>query len=191
MRAGVALVSERGTANIRVSEITEAADVSRQLLYQHFGSREALLLEAALDLANRELLPHIAQGLESTAETSPLLAVVQHFARYRPFYRAMLTSSCAYKLTTALNDLLGPFNQQMVDLIAGSGLEPQVTDDLTMFVTGGWAAVINRWLIEGADPLDAEAFSHRLMEIFIVIAGAATGLVPVWAPASSPGNSLP
>lgn len=167
--AAIALVSERNTSNIAVSEIAEAADVSRQLVYQHFGDRDGLLLEAAGDLAKRELLPHIANGLEGGG--NPVLAVVQYFALYRPFYRAMLTGSCARELTKALDNMLGPFNQKLVELMSGSGLEPQVADDLSTFVTGGWAAVINSWLIDAADPLDAEAFSDRLMNIVLVIAG--------------------
>ncbi|MFE7836069.1 TetR family transcriptional regulator [Streptomyces sp. NPDC057474] len=39
------------------SDIAEAADVSRRVVYQHFGDRDTLLLEAGLGLARRELLP--------------------------------------------------------------------------------------------------------------------------------------
>src|SRR5215472_1591063 len=56
MRAAVALVGERGTTAVPIPDIAEAADVSRQLVYLHFGNREMLLLEAALDLARKELL---------------------------------------------------------------------------------------------------------------------------------------
>jgi AcrR family transcriptional regulator len=56
MRAAVALVGERGSTNVPVSDLAEAADVSRQLVYQQFGDRDTLLLEAALDLATDELV---------------------------------------------------------------------------------------------------------------------------------------
>ena len=62
MRAAVALVSERESTAVTVSEIAEAADVSRQVLYQQFGDRDALLLEAALDLVRRELLRRLADS---------------------------------------------------------------------------------------------------------------------------------
>jgi AcrR family transcriptional regulator len=165
MRAAVALVIERGTADITVSEIAEAADVSRPLLYQHFRDRDTLLLEAALDLAERELVPHITQ------EPQLLDNIVGHFAQHRPFYRAMLKSSRSYDLTIALNGILGPFNQPLIDLMSASGLEPQVVEDLTLFIAGGWAAVINNWLIEAPDPLDVPAFGQRLMGIFLAVVG--------------------
>ena len=185
MRAAVDLVSERETADIAVSEIAEAADVSRKLLYQHFGDRDALLLAAAVDLAERELLPQIAADPQAAAGTDRLLGVVGHFAQHRPFYRAMLNSSRSYELTNALNTMLGPFNQQLIDLISGSALKPQVVEDMTLFVTGGWAALINRWLLEDPDPLDVQAFSQRLMNISLVLVGAVTGMAPSVSPASA------
>ncbi|MFD0487807.1 helix-turn-helix domain-containing protein [Saccharopolyspora spinosporotrichia] len=41
MRAAVELVTERGTAAVTLSDIAEAADVSRRVVYQHFGDRDA------------------------------------------------------------------------------------------------------------------------------------------------------
>ena len=61
MAAAVTLVSERGTADVPVAEIADTADVSRRLVYQQFHDRETLLLEAALDLARRELLPRFTE----------------------------------------------------------------------------------------------------------------------------------
>lgn len=181
MRAAVDLVSQRETADLQVSEIADAADVSRKVLYQHFGDRDALLLAAALDLAERELLPQVtADPQTAAAGTDRLTGVVRHFAQHRPFYRAMLNSPRSYELTDALNNMLGPLNQQLVDLMSGSGLEPQVVEDMTLFVTGGWAAVINRWLMEAADPLDdVEDFSQRLIDIFLVLVGAASKMYPI------------
>lgn len=172
MRAAVALVIERDTTNIAVSEIADAADVSRPLLYQHFHNRDTLLLEAAIDLAERELLPLITQEPQ-------LEAIVGHFAQHRRYYRAMLKSSRSYDLTNALNGILGPFNQPLIDLMSASGLEPRVVADLTLFIAGGWATVINTWLIEAPDPLDVPAFSQRLLDIFLAIAGAAAGIAPI------------
>ena len=71
MHAAIALVSERGTAAVSISDIAEAADVSRPVLYQHFGDRDTLLLETALDLAARELLPRITDTTDtSSTDTS-------------------------------------------------------------------------------------------------------------------------
>ena len=57
MAAAITLVTERGTADVPVSDLAEAADVSRRLVYQQFRDRDTLLLEAALDLAGRGCSP--------------------------------------------------------------------------------------------------------------------------------------
>jgi AcrR family transcriptional regulator len=164
-RAAVNLVGEQGTSSVAVSELAEAADVSRQLVYQQFGDRDALLLDAALDLARRELTANITRDRETSL---PRMAVaLEHFAQYRSFYRAMLTGPCAYRLTIALSELLGPFNRELVRRMAD--VPDGVADDLTTFVTGGWAAVINDWIINGPEPLDVEPFAGRLWKLLEAI----------------------
>lgn len=167
-RAAVAMVAERGTTNIPISDIAETADVSRQLVYQQFGDRDTLLLEAALDLVRTELLAQVTQASDKRARA---LAAARHFAEHRSFYRAMLTGSCAYGLNVALSGLLSPFNEQFVRQLRGARQAPDLVPDLTAFVTGGWAAVVNTWVVEAPDPLDAEAFADRLMGLLSVIGG--------------------
>ena len=173
MRAAVALVGERGTTAVPIPDIAEAADVSRQLVYLQFGSRDALLLEAALDLARRELLPHLQDASDELTGPDRALATARHFADHRSFYRAMLTGSCAFALNEALNGLFHPLNRQFARRLLGEGHEPTAVDDLATFLTGGGAAIFNSWLIEGEDPLDPEHFADRLMRTLSVLSGAA------------------
>lgn len=170
MRAAVALVAERDTTSLTVSDLAEAADVSRQLIYQQFTDRDSLLLESARDLAERELLPKITDG---TGAEAPMLSVAQHFSEHRPFYRPMLTGPCAFRLSALLSEMLGPFNQQIVELMSGQPLSPERAEDLTQFVTGGFGHMFNVWLIEGPDPLDPAAFADRLMQLLPHLIGTA------------------
>jgi len=175
MRAAVALVGERGTTAIPIPDIAEAADVSRQLVYLHFGSREMLLLEAALDLARKELLPHLQDVSDDLSGRVQALATARHFADHRSFYRAMLTGSCAFALTEALNGFFYPLNQQFARWLLGEGHDLTASDDLAMFLTGGGAAMFNAWVINGEDPLDPEQFADRLLRALSVLSGAARG----------------
>ncbi len=164
MRAALALVTERGTAAVALSDIAEAADVSRRVAYQHFGDRDTLLLEAGLDLARRELLPRLADGPHTTTTgRERALAVSRHFADHRVFYRALLTGSCAFALDRGLISLLLPVNRQGIQRLHGDRLAPRDIDDLATFLTGGASAFISTWVVEGADPLDPEAFTDRLL----------------------------
>lgn len=165
MQAAVTLVAERGTAAVPVSDIAEAADVSRPLVYQHFGNLDSLLLESAVDLATRELLPRMAEAAGTRSRRDGALALTRHFAEHRSFYRAVLTSSCAFALNKALTGLLIPINRQLVHDLSGGSLDAQGEDDLATFLTGGGAAFVNTWVVEGPDPLDPEEFADRLMRL--------------------------
>ncbi|MFJ9562800.1 TetR/AcrR family transcriptional regulator [Streptomyces fuscichromogenes] len=168
MQAAVELVTERGTSAVALSDIAEAADVSRRLVYQHFGDRDALLLEAGLDLARRELLPRLA-NLPQTTGRDRALVVARHFAEHRVFYRALLTGPCAFALDRGLIALLLPVNRESLRQAYGDRLAPQAVDDLATFLTGGGAAFVTAWVVEGADPLDPEAFTDRLLRVTSVL----------------------
>ncbi|MGW0583558.1 TetR family transcriptional regulator [Streptomyces sp. NPDC002920] len=81
MAAAVRLVSEQGTTTLPVADLSNAADVSRQLVYLQFGDRDALLVAAAADLVERELLPEVRD--DSAPHRVRLLAMARHFARHR------------------------------------------------------------------------------------------------------------
>jgi AcrR family transcriptional regulator len=172
MRAAVALVAERGTSNVSLSEIAEAADVSRQLVYQQFGDRDSLLLAAALDLAEREFVQPVQNAEGAASDRDRVLAGVRHFAEHRSLYRALLTGPCAYDLNKALTGLLTPVNRRLAERMAGERRSPDLTEDLAVFLTGGSGAVFNTWIVEGEDPLDPEAFTDRLMRMLSVVAEA-------------------
>lgn len=169
MRAAIELVSERGTTAVSITDIADAADVSRQVLYLQFGDRDTLLLEAALDLARRELPSRSAVSPDDGTQRPQVLAVAHHFAEHRAFYRAMLTGSCAFALNEALSGVMIPVNREIVRQMYGEDLDAQAVDDLATFITGGAGAIVNAWVIGGEDPPDPAAFTDRLMRLTSVL----------------------
>ena len=167
--AAVRLVSTRGSANIPVTDLAEAAGVSRQLVYLHFGERDALLVAAATDLARREL------ALGGQSGRAAVLATARHFADHRAFYRALLTGPCAFALTTALSDLLAPVNRHVVRELFGDRVPEGTVDDLAVFLTGGAGALINAWLLGDEDPLDPEVLTDRLVRLLHTLGGLPEG----------------
>jgi hypothetical protein len=85
------------------------------------------------------------------------------------FYRAMVTGSCAFALNKALTGLLIPVNRQVVRQMLGERLDARTVEDLAMCLTGAGAAFFNTWVVEGADPLDPEEFTDRLMRMVSVV----------------------
>jgi AcrR family transcriptional regulator len=179
-RAAVALVTERGTAAVPLSDIAAAADVSRQIVYQHFGDRDTLLLEAALDLVRTELMPRLA---ETDPETAPpnardqVLMMTRHFAQHRVFYRVMLNSSSASALNDALGGLFGAVNRRAFQEHFAGKFDPQQIEDLTVFVTGGSASIVNAWVTADDDPLDPEDFADRMVGLAGLVTAALSQIV--------------
>lgn len=174
--AAIALVSARGTANVPVSDIADAAGVSRQLVYLHYGDRDNLLLEAALDLARRELAePWEGVPGEFVCRVRAL-AVARHFAEHQGFYRAMFETASAFALDQVVSGLLAPLRRESLLARFGEALPTWAADDLAVFITGGGTALMSAWLTSGEDPLDPEAMADRLQAIGRLLDAALEGL---------------
>jgi AcrR family transcriptional regulator len=170
--AAVALVSERGTANVPVSDIADAAGVSRQLVYLHYGDRDRLLLEAALDLARRELAEPWEAAPETAIGRGRALAITRHFAAHRAFYGAMFNSASAFALNREVSGLLSPLRSEAMRARFGDVLPGRLDADLAAFITGGIGAVIYLWVTEGEGPLDPEAMADRLVAVGDLLSAA-------------------
>jgi AcrR family transcriptional regulator len=140
--------------------------VSRRLVYLQFADRDALLVEAAVDLVRRELLPRAGEASDSLEGVT---ALARHFAEHRSFYRAMLTGSCAFALTATLNGVFGSLNGTAVRELFGE-TDQRTAHDLAAFVAAGTGAIVNDWLIAGDDPLDPEELTDRLLRLRSVFA---------------------
>jgi len=171
LNAAIGLVARRGTTAIPVTELADAAGVSRQLVYLQFGDRDGLLVAAAADLVTRELLD------EHGDDDIPggVLATTRHFAAHRAFYRAMLTGSCAYAMTRTFNQVFSPFNQRFLQ---GRHVDEDTAKDLSLFMAAGAGAIINDWLVDGPDPLDPDAAADRLLRLACLVPAALPGVQP-------------
>lgn len=171
LSAAVRLVSEQETADVSVTELAEAADVSRRMLYQHFGDRDALLVAAAVELVRQELLPRLPQDLEARATT---LVLARHFAEHQRFYRAVLSGSCAHAATRTVCGLFRPYNTASARQMFGE-IDERAVDEIAGFLTGAMAMALAEWLIDSVGPLDPEEFTARLLHIQSILTGAHRG----------------
>ncbi|MDQ4115083.1 MAG: TetR/AcrR family transcriptional regulator [Actinomycetota bacterium] len=174
LSAAVRLVGERGTTAVSATELAHEADVSRRVMYQHFGDRDGLLIAATANLVAQELLPRLS---EDPYAPSTRLAVVGHFAEHRDFYRATLTGSCAYAAARTLNSLFRPFSIAMARRWYGD-LDEQTVEDMADYLTGGSTMALTAWLVDGPAPLDVEEFAERLFRIQSALTGALPGHGP-------------
>ncbi|MEV0033939.1 TetR-like C-terminal domain-containing protein [Nocardia sp. NPDC050793] len=166
LAAAVRLVEERETTDISVTDLAEAADVSRRVLYQHFGDRDALLTAAAAQLLTQELLTSSAPG--GTGDLPSMLDTARHFAAHRTFYRAMLVGSCSHAATRTIAQLFRPYSIVGARELFGD-LDDTTASEIADFLTGGTTAVLSEWLIEAAEPLDPVALAERIARVQAVI----------------------
>ncbi|MGW0818050.1 TetR/AcrR family transcriptional regulator [Streptomyces viridiviolaceus] len=159
VEAAVRLVTERGTTAVSVTEITEAADVSRKLLYLHFGDRDALLVAATVDLTERWVA---AGGAEDPEARTVDLA--RHLAEHQTFYRAVLTGSCAFAASEALKKLFSDLNRTTVSLLFGD-LDEDALNDVTVYFAAGVMAIVQSWITGSESSADPSALADRLRRL--------------------------
>lgn len=162
MQAAIDVVTEQGTAAVALSDIAEAADVGRKAAYQQFGDRDTLLREAALDLLRREVLPQV---IELPPGRARAIASSRHFAQYRSFYRALLTSSSAVALSAGVAELFLPRTRERIQHLYGGDLDSQFTADMALQLHGGMMAMLAMWLTENDGPLDPDDFTDRMLRV--------------------------
>lgn len=170
LAAAVRLVSTRGTTAVPVTDLADAANVSRQLVYLQFGDRDTLLVAAAADLVTRELLDQSADFQRGDDMRPGVLATTEHFAEHRAFYRPMLTGSCAYAMSRTMNQVFRPFNARFLRE-RFAGLDPETEKYLSMFAAAGAGEIVNDWLIDGPEPLDPHEAADRLMRLAAIFPG--------------------
>ncbi|MDL9937558.1 TetR family transcriptional regulator [Gordonia sp. ABSL1-1] len=165
--AAIDLVSERRTTAISLTEIAAAADVSRQAVYTHFDDRDALIVEAGIDLLERDLFPLLSECAEHAWREMVVLAT-RHLAQHRQYYRALGTGACAYPakqaVLAALDQMQARRGGQLMDGLSG---------DVATFVVGGCFALFTQWLDDDThDHLDPEAMADRLLGMAGAMFGA-------------------
>jgi AcrR family transcriptional regulator len=74
--AALALIAQRGEANVTMAHIAKAARLSRQAVYLHFADRSALMLAAARHLDERLGLPEEIRRIEEAPTGVAMIAAM-------------------------------------------------------------------------------------------------------------------
>ncbi|MGV9678452.1 TetR/AcrR family transcriptional regulator [Nocardia sp. NPDC003482] len=170
--AVVRLVSERGTTSIAVTDLADAAGVSRQVVYLQFGDRDALLAAAAMDLTERELYPLFSDLSEATLR-SRILSAATFLAHHHRFYRPLVTGSGAFALRIAASRSFAALHRR-ASLPVLEALSPATRAAAATFVVGGTMAVIDDWLLAADGEPDPRVLTERLT----ALSATFTGLSP-------------
>lgn len=122
------LLADRTWARVKMADVADEAEVSRQTLYNTFGSREGLALayvsrESQRFLATIEATV-VANAADPVKALSEALAVFLSAAETHPLVRAISASEQGDELlvlvTTGGGPVLGPLTERLSELIAST-----------------------------------------------------------------------
>jgi AcrR family transcriptional regulator len=167
MDAARRLLAERGSTEVTVQELANAAGVSRRVLYEHFGDRDGLLVASVVDLIQRELSPHFSGA---TAKGPSLLTIGEHLVEHRDFYRAVLTGSVAYQTAQTVSDLARAHAVEKARALFGE-LDEATAQDVARYFNGATAVAITEWIVEDEETISPRALADRLERIEAVLTG--------------------
>lgn len=137
------IVLENGFDGVRVLDIVQRSGVARSTFYEHFQSREDVLLDSMR--VPLQMLAQLAGPVPDTARTT---AALEHFAQNRELAKSLLDGQGAAAVRRLLSEMISQAGQRrfrFADAAAGAQL-----------------AVIASWLDErGARPAAAVAAALR------------------------------
>lgn len=162
--------------DVTVSSIVREAGISRGTFYTHYSGLEELAVQLQAEVV------HFLAGLERTrAHLDPeglvrsrrdsiaeaLGGVVEHYAKYRPFYAAVFSmpvSQATAKLR--VEALASELHEHMsIDAVVPETVNIRMA---ALFIAGGWTTVITDWVLGNLKASEAEVARHMVM------------LVPEW-----------
>ena len=155
--ATVDLVSRSGS-HVGMTEIAQAAGVSRKAVYENFGSRDQVLLQTTVNLLRAELslksatLSGEGDVLERLAHT-----VADHMIEYRDYYTAVLSGPGGYLAGNELVVQLAAACRQL----RNEQHQPSTSNLQDRFMIHGLLGVLTEALVEH-DSADLHAVVSRL-----------------------------
>ena len=134
LAAFVRLLGERRWEAIRIEDIAEAADVARSTFYQHFASKEALLL------ASMEPMLEVLTNASNPTQRDRLDQLMLHYWSNRPLARAIFCGPRASVIERALRDRLAPGGSGNDQIIAATRISAARMALIAAWVRGDFSA---------------------------------------------------
>lgn len=128
------MIAEKGIADIKISEIAEAADMSQGLLYRYFSSKEELftaLVEESAESLIKPLREVLNSGTDSASQklfniTEKMLKdIVSNSDRHQLLWQALALPNNTNKIMTTMGQYL---HENLRNLVVEGQREGQIRD---------------------------------------------------------------
>jgi AcrR family transcriptional regulator len=164
---GRKLFAEKGFEATSVEEIAARADVSKPVVYEHFGGKEGLYA-VVVDREIRELLDVINGALTSGSSSRMLveqaaLGLLSYIESSADGFRILVRDSPVAQATGSFASLISEVARQVEHLLAaefkGRGLDPDTAPMYAQMLVG-MVALTGQWWLDAREPERTEVAAH-------------------------------
>lgn len=149
--ATVRLLHDYPVADLNVSQIVKEAGVSRQVFYQHFADRDALVLAAAQELVVAAYLRFSERFRIDNDFVASVTALLDPLREHYSAVTHLLDSPIHSRLDNEVYDAMLPTMRDQLRERAGEQ-DPQLIDDMARFYTAGAQSVLEQGIREHDTP---------------------------------------
>ncbi|WP_197093400.1 TetR/AcrR family transcriptional regulator [Nonomuraea sp. SBT364] len=160
------LFAEKGFDGTSIEEIAATAQVSKPVVYEHFGGKEGVYA-VVVDREMQKLLVMITEALSATHSLVKLeraaLALLQYIEESSEGFRILVRDSHAASGTGTFASLISEIASQVEDVLAdefvGRGYDPKLAPMYAQMLVG-MVALTGQWWLDVRKPGREEVAAH-------------------------------
>ncbi|GIH77207.1 hypothetical protein Plo01_36360 [Planobispora longispora] len=160
------LFAEKGFDGTSVEEIAATANVSKPVVYEHFGGKEGVYA-VVVDREMQKLLGMVTEALSAShalvklerAALALLAYVEENSEGFRILVRDSHAASGTGTFASLINDIASQVEDVMVDEFAGRGYDPKLAPMYAQMLVG-MVALTGQWWLDVRRPSREEVAAH-------------------------------
>jgi AcrR family transcriptional regulator len=160
------LFAERGLEGTSIEEIAARADVSKPVVYEHFGGKEGLYavvvdreVERFLAMATRLLAGQDTMEKFEVAAVELLRYIQDNSDGFRILVRDSNPSSGSGTYASLISDIAGQVEYLLGDVLAERGYDPKLAPMYAQMLVG-MVAFTGQWWLDARKPKLEEVAAH-------------------------------
>lgn len=161
------LFAEKGFDNTSIEEIAARAEVSKPVVYEHFGGKEGIYA-VVVDREMQTLLAALTGPLDVGAHPRVLvertaMALLDYIEQSEDGFRILVRDSPVAQATGTFSSLIGDVATQVEHLLADqfkrTGLDPRTAPIYAQMLVG-MVALTGQWWLDARSPKKQEVAAH-------------------------------
>ncbi|MFG1947852.1 TetR family transcriptional regulator [Nonomuraea sp. NPDC048826] len=160
------LFAEKGFDGTSIEEIAATAQVSKPVVYEHFGGKEGVYA-VVVDREMQKLLGMITEALSASHALVKLeraaLALLRYIEESSEGFRILVRDSHAASGTGTFASLISEIASQVEDVLAdefaGRGYDPKLAPMYAQMLVG-MVALTGQWWLDARKPVREEVAAH-------------------------------